>query len=63
MADFTRSNELELAKHLVLDNESVYTSAVALRTVITTELTDLEASQTDWETEILLRVQPVGVVS
>jgi hypothetical protein len=63
MADFTRSKQLEDAKHLVLSAEAVYTSAVARRAAITTELTDLQTAQTDWETEILLRVQPVGPVT
>lgn len=63
MADFSRTLELEIAKHDVLDKEAIYASAVARRLPITTQLTDLQTAQADWEAEILLRVQPVGVVS
>lgn len=48
----------------VLEAESVLTSALALRTTITTELTDLQTAQTTYESEVLLRTPGVvGAIS
>lgn len=59
----TDTTPIGAAALLVLEKEMVYTDALALRKTITTEYTDLQAAQTNYETEILLRTTPTGAIS
>jgi len=60
----TNTVPLAAAALLVLEKEMLYTDALALRTAITTELTDLQAAQTAYESEVLLRTPgAVGAIS
>jgi hypothetical protein len=60
----TNTVPLAAAALLVLEKEMLYTDALALRTPITTELTDLQAAQTAYEIEVLSRTPgAVGAIS
>ena len=60
----TNTVPLAAAALLVLEKEMLYTDALALRTPITIELTDLQAAQTAYESEVLLRTPgAVGAIS